>query len=87
MTVAATEPDRAPDRPRPIPTITATMSVITRATPVAGRGPISTSASPQGAFGMRVYLSSGAMAKMAKAYPATAPKPMWPKENTPVLPT
>ena len=87
MTVGATEPDRAPARPRPIPTTTATASVTPRATPVAGRGPISTSASPHGAFGIRVYLSSGAMANIAKTYPATAPKPMWPKENTPVLPT
>ena len=70
-----------------MPTTTATVTVISTAAAVAAAGWNCRSAMPHGAFGMRVCLSSGAMASSANAYPATAPKPTWPKENTPVLPT
>ena len=36
---------------------------------------------------MRLAFSAGEMAKIANAYPAMAPNPMWPNESTPVLPT
>ena len=66
MTVAATDPERAPERPRPIPTTAATTSVAASDTTVAVSGLKLTSTSPKGASGMRVALASGPMAKIAK---------------------
>jgi len=78
---------RAPERVRPNPMMNAATSVTPIAASVATAGCTLTSASPNGASGMIWALRPGEMARTANAYPAMAPKPMWPNDITPVLPT
>ena len=67
MTVAATAPDSAPDRARPMPMMKAKTSTTATAHNIASQGLMSTSTRPNGASGMRFSFSSGEMASTAKA--------------------
>ena len=51
------------------------------------QGPRCTSSKPNGAPAIRLAFSTGEIAISAKAYPAMAPKPIWPKDRIPVFPT
>ena len=87
MTVADTAPDSAPERAKPRPTTRATIRTTTTARLILVQGPKCTSAKPNGASEIRLAFSAGEIAIRAKAYPAMAPKPIWPKDRIPVFPT